>query len=352
MFCVCWLAVISVCKSVRSHFSVVTVFVKQVMVLSVLLYFSAEALSAVFTSDKLLLAVLVNVLHSNIETVAAADSCSADAVETSPKQLFTDKAGRNLPRQKSAEMPAEHNLVSCKSRRLSDPLISSSEQMQSSMPWPLANGSQAAGTRGDSSAVVGGVSKPFSFRGYPLSLSSKLPHHRRVAAASCSVNPYVNPAYTSDDCSTLKSLSFEKRDSRLPEHTCVAHHVQCKPQNGDIDSASDHHVLLSTSEERCGTKVTVMPVLSDCTTQENFTFADVPTSETSTGSNNCTNTNTSCQLTGTNEETRGVCTRFGYRKICVYLQEGTWRHSPHSLHCIQIGGGISLVVFCEVTCWS
>jgi len=109
---------------------------------------------------------------------------------------------------------------------------------------------------------------------------------------------------------------------------------------------------LSTSEERCGTKVTVMPVLSDCATQENFTFADVPTSETSTGSNNCTNTNTSCQLTGTNEETRGVCTRFGYRKICVYLQEGTWRHSPHSLHCIQIGGGISLVVFCEVTCWS
>lgn len=38
-----------------------------------------------------------------------------------------------------------------------------------------------------------------------------------------------------------------------------------------------------------------------------------------------------------------------YRRLVVFLQEGTWKHSPHTVHCIAVNSDITLIVICEVS---
>lgn len=328
-----------------------------------LLCFSAEALSAVFTSDKLLLMILVNVLHPSIKKTAGIDSCSAVGGETSgccssTNKQYLDKAGIRLWRQKSATMPARQKCVSCNSRRLSEPLITSLEQTQTSQTCPDANTSQVNGKHNFSSVVTenlqldGTVSKPLSSVSDAVSPSSKVGF---VVTSACSdeavvVSPVVvNPVYASDDCSTLKSLSFEKQDTRLHEHTSAPDRTLCVPEDTLSGFVSDQNVSPSLAQEdRCRTAVNITPVFSDLTT-ENFTFLEVPSGNYGPSASSCGYTDVSCQLNDADDEACEACAQFAYRKVCVYLQEGTWRHSPHSLHCIRIDDNISLVVLCEVT---
>lgn len=314
------------------------------------MHFSAEALSPVFTSDKLLLTVLINVLHPNVKKIAQVDS--ADAVETSGRcsgsnvQLF-GKAVERLWRQKSAAMPAKQECVNCNSRRLSEPLIRSVDQMQSSQTSLDTNSSQPDRIHNYSSAVVGNswldgaILKPSGSRTNAVSLGSKMPSHGCVVTDACSKEPLVvNFVYRSDDRSTLKSLSFEKNDSCLNEHTSSLH-VHENTLNG-CDSNEQTSLSLA-QEERCNTTtVSVVPPFSDSATEETFT------SDHGHSTSSCGDTDGTCQVNESDDEARDVCARFAYRKVCVYLQEGTWRHSPHSLHCIRIDDNISLIVLCEV----
>jgi hypothetical protein len=38
-----------------------------------------------------------------------------------------------------------------------------------------------------------------------------------------------------------------------------------------------------------------------------------------------------------------------YRRLIVFLQEGTWKHSPHAVHSIAVNSDITLFVVCEVS---
>ena len=331
-------------------------------VLCLLLRFSAQALSAVFTSDKLLLTVLINVLHPNVEKVVGVDSHCTDTVETSDscsstsKQYFS-KAVKKLWRQKSATMPAKQNCVSCESRRLSEPLIRCPEQTQLSRTLPDTNSCQSDKTHNCTSAVIehsrleGTFSKPFSSRSNAVWLSSGVSSEVCAATTACNKEPLVvNPVYGSDDCSTLKSLSFEKKNSCVHDHTSAVNQVLCMPENTINGSVSDQTTSSSSAqEERRHSTFSVTPALSDFATDENVTFPQVPASDHSLSTSCCGYTeDVSRPVNEADDETRDICCRFAYRKVCVYLQEGTWRHSPHSLHCIRIDGDISLVVLCEV----
>jgi len=321
-----------------------------------LLHCSAEALSAVFTSDKLLLTVLISVLHPAVEKIAGVNSHSSDAVETSShcssatKQYFS-KAGRDLWRQKSATMPAKQKCVSCDVRRLSEPLIQSVEQNQTSQTSPDTSTSRINRTQNCFSAVIenlrldGALTKPFCSDGDAASVSS------RVASQGCQVTTtyaeeplVVNPVYRSDDCSTLKSLSFETKGSCSLERTYAPDHMHTL--NGSV---SDQHTSSSSvqEEKRC-TAVNITPVSSYSVTEENLTFLEVLSSSNGLTTSSHGSTDVPCAVSETDSEADDVCSRLGYRKVCVYLQEGTWRHSPHSLHCIRVDDDISLVVLCEV----
>jgi len=309
-------------------------------------------LSAVFTSDKLLLTVLVRVLHSNIEKVASLDRCSVDAVQTSERCCIANKHGlnkaeRQLWRQKSATMPVKRNCVSCGSRRLSEPLMTSAEQMQTCRISPDAKIFHVDRTPSDVQPDVD-TSKPSGSGSNPVWLSSTAPTHSCVVSTTTcsSIDPLVvNPVYGSDDCSTLKSLSFEKKDSRLQQYTSALKQVLDGSQDIVSDFVSDPCTSLSSAdEERCRTT----PVISECVAEENITFPEVRTGECDVAVSSYAYADVSCQGSESNDEARNVCAQFGYRKVCVYLQEGTWRHSPHSLHCIRIDDDISLVVLCEV----
>ena len=313
-------------------------------------------MSAVFTSDKLLLTVLVNVLHPNVDKVDHLDSCSAETVQTNVncpganKQYIGEAVGK-LWRQKSATLPAKQKHDICMSRRLSEPLIKSTEQRQTCVTVTSADISDSDRTCNHSSAVIensqidGATSKLFGSRTNPVWLSSTVPS---IVPAACDEEPplVVNPAYRSDDCSTLKSLSFEKKDSCLREQTSALNQVLFVPNDREHGSVSEHHALSSsTQEENCHTIAAVTPAFSDCGVDEDFTFLQVPASDFDLPtSRRCI----SCQALAADDEVDDVCTRFQYRKVCVFLQEGTWRHSPHLLHCIRIDDNISLVVLCEV----
>jgi len=323
--------------------------------------FSAQALSAVFTSDKLLLTVLISVLHANVEKVANLDSSNAVAVETNGhcsganKQYLGEAAGK-LWRQKSATLPAKQKHESCTCRRLSEPLIRSVERRQTSMTVTDSNISHADGTCDHSSGVIensqldDAVSKLFGFQNNPVWVSSTVRNQGCVATATCSDEPLVvNLVHGSDDCSALKSLSFEKKDSCLREHTSALNQVLCVPESSENGPASDQRMLSSSAQEgRCRSVVAVTPAFSDCVAEEDFTFLEVPDSDYDPPARRRGYTDVSRQAHSADDEANDVCTHFQYRKVCVYLQEGTWRHSPHSLHCIRIDDNISLVVLCEV----
>ena len=325
------------------------------------MHFSAQALSAVFTSDKLLLTVLINVLHPNVEKVVNLDSSSAETVKTNGhcsvanKQYISEAAGK-LWRQKSATLPAKHKHDSCMSRRLSEPLIKSLEQRQASVTVNNENISDIDRTHDHSSAVVensqivGATSKLFGSRNSPVWLSSTVPSQVCVATTVCSKEPLVvNSIYGSDDCSTLKSLSFEKNDTCLREPASVLSRVLYVPKNKENDSISEYRMpSSSTEEENCRTIPAVTSAFSDCVMEENFTFLEVPASDFDLSTSRQCYRDVSCLPHVNDGEVDGVCTQFQYRKVCIYLQEGTWRHSPHSLHCIRIDNNISLVVLCEV----
>jgi len=202
----------------------------------------------------------------------------------------------------------------------------------------------------------GATSKPSSYGSYPVWLSSTVPSRSCVVAATACgpIEPLVvNPVYGSDDCSTLKSLSLEKQDSsQLREYTSALSHVLRGSRDRVSDVASDQFTSLSSADEdKCRTPVTVTPAVVDCAAEENvdFTFPEVRTVECDVAANSVGYTDASCEGSENgDDEAHRICAQFGYRKVCVYLQEGTWRHSPHSLHCIQIDDDISLVVLCEV----
>lgn len=324
--------------------------------LCLLLHFSAEALSAVFTSDKLLLTVLISVLHPTVEKIAGVDSHSPDALETSThcsgatKQYFS-KAGRNLWRQKSATMPAKQKCVSCDVRRLSEPLIQSVERNQLSQTSPDTNTSHINRTQNYSSAVIenlrfdGALAKPSSSSSNTASVSNRVASQGCEVTTTCAEEPLVvNPVYRSDDCSTLKSLSFEKKGSCSLERTFAPDHLHTL--NGSV--SNQHTSSSSAQEEKCCTTVNITPVSSCSVTEENLTFLDVPSSSDGVTTSSYGSTDVPCAVSETDNEANDVCSRLGYRKVCVYLQEGTWRHSPHSLHCIRVDDDISLIVLCEV----
>jgi len=320
--------------------------------------FSAQALSAVFTSDKLLLIVLINVLHSNIKKVSSLSSCSAEAMQTTGrcsnvKKHNLSKTGGRSWRQKSATMPAKRNCVSCKSRRLSEPLVTSVEQMQISRTFPGAKISPLDRTSSDF-RPAGATSKPSSYSRNPVWLSSTAPSRSCVVAATACgpIEPLVvNPVYGSNDCSTLKSLSFEKQDlSHLREYTSALSQILRGSHHG-VSDFQFRASFSSADEEKCRTAVTPAP--SDCAAADeniDFSFLEDRTAVHCVGVTNGDGyMDASCQGSESSDsEARSICAQFGYRKICVYLQEGTWRHSPHSLHCIRIDNNISLVVLCEV----
>ena len=286
------------------------------------------------------------------------DSRSSDAVETSAncsgatKQYFS-KAGKKLWRQQSATMPAKQKCVGCNIRRLSEPLIGSVEQTQTCQTSLDSNTTQVNRTQNYSSAVIensrldGALVKPFSSISNAASVSSGQGYE--VTAVHTEEPLVVNPVYRSDDCSTLKSLSFEKKGSSSLEHTSAPDHMHTL--NG---SASDQHTSSSSAQaEKCCTTVNSMPVVGDSAAEENFAVLEVPSSGDCAVTAGLTtsshgSTDGSCAVNETDNEADDVCSRLGYRKLCVYLQEGTWRHSPHSLHCIRIDDDISLVVLCEV----
>ena len=327
--------------------------------LCLFLNFSVQALSAVFTSDKLLLTVLVNVLQSSNKKVVSVDACSANAVQTSvhcsgANGHCVSKAERQLWRQKSATVPVKRSRVGCKSRRLSEPLVRTVEQMQTSQTSPDAKLSQVVRTHCDiigNSRLDGVISKPSSSRSNPVWLSSTAPSHSYVAAAACtSIEPLVvNPVYGSDDCSTLKSLSFEKKDCCLHAYSSALTQVLHGSQNRVSESVSDQCTSLSSAdEEKRGSIVPVSPRANDSATGGNVTLPEVQAGDCDVSAGSYGYSDASCQGSETNDDARNVCAQFGYRKVCVYLHEGTWRHSPHSLHCIRIDDNISLVVLCEV----
>jgi len=326
-----------------------------------LLHFSAQALSAVFTSDKLLLTVLVNVLHPNVEKAVNMNSSSTETVKRNGHRSDTNKqyigeAGEKLWRQKSATMPGKQKRDSCTFRRLSEPLIKSLERRQTSPTVTDANISHVDRTHNHSSAVIensrldGATSKPFGSRNNPVWLSSTVASQGCVTAAMCSREPLVvNHLCGSDDCSTLKSLSFEKKDSCLCEHASALNQVLYVPENRENSPVCDQRASSSLSqEEKYSTIVAVTPAFSDCAVDESFTFLEVPASDSDLSTDCRGYADVSRRLHATDDEADGICTQFQYRKVCVYLQEGSWRHSPHSLHCIRIDNNISLVVLCEV----
>jgi len=195
----------------------------------------------------------------------------------------------------------------------------------------------------------GATSKPSSSRSTLVWLGNAAPSHPcEAATATCSIEPLVvNPVYGSDDCSTLKSLSFEKKNPCLRDYTSTLSQVLHASHERVSDSVSDRRTSLSSAdEEKRVATVTVTPAISDCAAEENFTFPEYSAGE-SAGSYGCTAVSHRESET-CNDEARNVCEEFEYRKVCVYLQEGTWRHSPHSLHCIRIDDQITLVVLCEV----
>ena len=320
--------------------------------------FSAHALSTVFTSDKLLLTVLINVLHPNIEKVVNRDSSSAETVKptehcSDANRQYVGEAVGKLLRQKSATMPAKQKRDICDSRRLSEPLIKTVEQRQTSATVACADIAHVDRTCDHPSAVIensrldGAVSKLFGSRNSPVWLSSTVSSRGHLMTSACSEEPLVvNPVYGSDDCSTLKSLSFEKKDLSLPKHTSALNQVLYVPENRENGSVSDQHMSSSSAQEdKCSTVVAVTPAFSDFAVEDNFTSLEVPSSLPTSHHGNA---GISSQVYAADNEADSVCTQFQYRKICVYLQEGTWRHSPHSLHCIRIDDDISLVFLCEV----
>lgn len=332
-----------------------------------LLHFSVEALSAVFTSDKLLLTVLVNVLHSTHGKVANTDSCSASVVQTNgscsgANQHFSKadkklwRQNKKLWRQKSATMPAKRSCASCNARRLSEPLISNVGQTRTSQTLPDTNSSQVDRMQKYTSAAIensqldGAVSKPSSLKSNAALLSSRVPSQGYVVTTMCSKEPLVvNPVYGSDDCSTLKSLSFETKASCSRECTSALSRMLHVTENTSDSSISDQHTSSSLAQEDkfCAT-VNMMPGFSDSVAEENVTFSEVPADENRLTASSCGDTDVSCRVTETDREVHDVCSRYRYSKVCVYLQEGSWRHSPHSLHCIRINDNISLLVLCEV----
>ena len=320
-----------------------------------LLHFSAQALSAVFTSDKLLLTVLVNVLHTNLDS-SSTENVKANGHCSGANKQYTFESVGKLWRQKSATMPAKQKRSESMPRRLSEPLIKGTEQWQTSLTVTNVNVSRMDRTCHHSSTVTensrldGATSKLFGSRNNLVWLSSTVPSQGFIATTTCSEEPLVvNPVYGSDDCSTLKSLSFEKKDSCLHQHTSALNQVLYVPENRENGSVSDQHTLSSSAqEEKCSTIVAVTPSFSDCVVEENFTFLEVPTSDCDLPTRHHGYTDVSCHVRAADDEADDVCIQFQYQKVCVYLQEGTWRHSPHSLHCIRIDSDISLVVLCEV----
>jgi len=314
-----------------------------------LLCCSAQALSSVFTSDKLLLIVLTNVLHPSIEEDTNVFCGSADAMNRNVHHFDASRrclgtAARTLWRQKSATVPVRRASDSCSSRRLSEPLIKNAQQRQTSTSL-----TDAGRTRGDS-RLDSAVSRLSGSRNNPALFSGMLPVESCVVTATCSEEPLVvNPVYGSDDCSTLKSLSFEKKDSCSPETASTLNRVLHVHKSKEDGSVSDHHTSSSSAqEEKCHAVVTVTPAFSDCPAGENFTFPEVPASDYSHPTSTCGITDFLSPVNRTDDKARDVCARFQYKKVGIYLQEGTWRHSPHMLHGIRIDDNISLVVLCEV----
>ena len=314
--------------------------------------FSAQALSAVFTSDKLLLSVLISVLHPTIVKTATVGTHSVSAVESSARcsgasKQYCGKAGSHLSSRKSGTVSAKRNCASCNSRRLSEPLINNVEQMQTSHPWLDRNSFEIDRTRSYSSTVVeklrldGSVSNPFGSISSAVWLRSRLHSHGHAATAACSKQPLVvNSVYGSDDCITPK-CSLEKKDLRLREHTSARNQVLHVPENTLNGSVIDQRMSPTlVLEEKHQTAASVSPAVND-----SATFLEVPSAERGHFGGSA---DESYQVRQTNDEVHDVCSQFQYRKLCVYLQEGTWRHSPHSLHCIRIDDDISLVVLCEV----
>lgn len=312
-----------------------------------MLYCSAQALSSVFTSDKLLLIVLINVLHPSVEEDTNVFCASADAMNTNVHRSDASRrhlgtAARTLWRQKSATVPVRRASDSYSSRRLSEPLIKNAQQRQTSTSL-----TDAGGTRGDS-RLESAVSRLCGSKNSPALFSGMLPVESCVV--TCSEEPLVvNPVYGSDDCSTLKSLSFEKKDSCSPETASTLNRLLHVHKSREDSSVSDQYTSSSSAqEEKCHTVVTVTPAFSDCPAEGNFTFPEVPTSDYSHPTSTCGNTDFLSPVNRTDDKARDVCARFQYKKVGIYLQEGTWRHSPHMLHCIRIDDNISLVVLCEV----
>jgi hypothetical protein len=48
-------------------------------------------------------------------------------------------------------------------------------------------------------------------------------------------------------------------------------------------------------------------------------------------------------------ETAKMCGQLNYRRLCVFLQEGRWKHCPHAVHCITASCNITLVIIHEVS---
>jgi len=308
------------------------------------LHFSSQALSSVFTSDKLLITVLVHVLRSKIADIRSVDSSCANVADSnahfsSSNIQYLSRSIRKLSSEKSATFPARQKHDGSKCRRLSEPAVTTTEQKRTSQTQPDKNVSPVRGRHDDSSMSAenssrSAVSKMFGFKNHSVCFDSASECCAVSSASDAVEKVVVNPVYASDDCSTLKSLSLENRDLSSCDHSTALGHMQHVPQKMDCVSSSYQHASLTSSQEATVTDA-ASPVSGDCAAEADFVFLDAPASRLDFPADSCGCTNV-------------ICDRFGYRKLCVYLQEGTWRHSPHTLHCIQIDNDISLVVLCEV----